>query len=241
MRATSIIFRRELGAYLRSPLGWIIAAVLLAVDGVLFQAMAMSGDQLSANVLNQFFMLTSIVTSIAAIALSVRLVAEERQQHSMILLNTSPVRDVEIIVGKFLAAFVFLAGMILISLYMPLLIKVHGKVSFNQIAVGYLGLFLLGGAVLAIGTFASSLTKNQLIALVLGAAMAAVLHLLFWVAKIVDPPVRGAMSELALWGEHFQLSFQNGILNLKDVVYYLAITYFFLLLSVKTLEAKRWQ
>src|SRR5207244_12490066 len=120
---------------------------------------------------------------IAAVALSVRLIAEERQQHSMVLLNTSPVRDVEIVLGKFLAAFVFLAGMILISLYMPLLIKVHGKVSFWQIAVGYIGLFLLGGAVLAIGVFASSLTRNQLIALVLGAAMVAMLHLMFWFAK----------------------------------------------------------
>src|SRR6185436_214576 len=124
------------------PIGWIIAAVLLLIDGILFQALALTGDQLSAMVLLQFFMYTSVVTAIAAIALSVRLLAEERQQHSMVLLNTSPVRDVEIVLGKFFAALVFLCGMLVISIYMPLLIKVNGKVSAQQILVGYLGLFL---------------------------------------------------------------------------------------------------
>src|SRR5438132_9963571 len=141
MRAISIIFKRELGAYLRSPIGWVVAALLLLVDGILFQSQALTGEQLSADVLRRFFWSTSGVTMIAAVALSIRLIAEERQQHSMVLLNTSPVRDTEIVFGKFLAAFVFLAGMLLLSVYMPLLIKVNGKVNLSQIAVGYLGLF----------------------------------------------------------------------------------------------------
>jgi len=157
-----------------------------------------------------------------------------------VLLNTSPVRDTEIVVGKFLAAFVFLAGMLLLSVYMPLLIKVNGKVNVSQIAVGYLGLFLLGAAALSIGIFASALSKGQLIAAIGGAFLLAVFVLFYQLSRVLDPPLKGIFSELDIWWEHFQGSFMNGVLNLKDVVYYVAVTYLFLLLSVKTLEAKRW-
>ncbi|HRC57888.1 MAG TPA: ABC-2 transporter permease, partial [Kofleriaceae bacterium] len=113
MRAISIIYRRELGAYLRSPLGWVVAAALLLVDGILFQSQAMAGELLSAEVLEKYFWSTSGVTMFMAVVLSGRLISEDRQNHSMILLNTSPVRDSEIVVGKFLSALTFLAIMLL--------------------------------------------------------------------------------------------------------------------------------
>ncbi|HTJ40727.1 MAG TPA: ABC transporter permease [Kofleriaceae bacterium] len=241
MRATSIIFRRELGAYLRSPIGWVVAAALLLLDGLLFQAFAMERAALSADVLRAFFMWTSITTGIASIVLSVRLVAEERQTGSMVLLNTSPVHDVEIVVGKFLAAFVFLCGMVLLTIYMPLLIKVHGKITYTQIAVGYLGLFLMGATGISVGLFAGCLTRNQLAAYFLGGFFLGIMDALYHLGKVLDPPLRETFSSLDYWWEHFQLGFMSGVLNLKDVVYYGAVTYFFLLLSVKTLEAKRWQ
>ena len=100
MRATSIIFRRELGHYFRSPLGWIIAAAVLLVDGFLFQAFALSGEQLSADVLEHTFMWMSGIPLFAGVLLSFRLIAEERQNHSMVLLKTSPIRDTEIVLGK---------------------------------------------------------------------------------------------------------------------------------------------
>ncbi len=242
MRATSIIFRRELSAYLRSPVGWVIAALLLLVCGILFQAQALGGGkQLSADVLRKFFQFSSGTTIVLAIALSIRLIAEERQTHTLILLNTSPVRDIEIIIGKFLAAFVFLSGIVLLSLYMPLLIQVNGKITTAQVAVGYLGLFLIGSASLAIGIFASSLARHQLVAAVLGAALAGIMFLLYELAKKLPAPLSTVLQDLGLWQAHFQTSFMQGVLSLKDVVYYLAVTYFFLLLAAKTMEAKRWQ
>src|SRR5687767_3855414 len=100
MGATSIIFKRELSAYLRSPVGYVVAALLLLIDGVMFQNFALGrGQQLSANVLRVFFEWTSGITMIAAVILSIRLISEERQQHTIVLLNTSPVRDVEIVIG----------------------------------------------------------------------------------------------------------------------------------------------
>jgi ABC-2 type transport system permease protein len=241
MRATSIIFRRELGAYLRSPVGYVVAALVLVICGVLFQSQALDDKaRLSADVLAKFFWFCSGTTMIAAIALSIRLVAEERQQHTIVLLNTSPVRDVEIVAGKFLAAFVFLSGIVLLSFYMPLLIMVRGKISMSQVMVGYLGLLLLGGAALSIGMFASSLTRHQLVAAAVGAALLGLMLLLFPLSRVLDPPLKDFFSQLDLWQIHFAEGFMKGVFNLKDLIYYLAVTYFFLLLATKTMEAKRW-
>jgi ABC-2 type transport system permease protein len=241
MRATSIIYRRELGAYLRSPFAWVIAAVLLLVDGILFQGYAMQGEQLSAIVLERFFYFSSGVSMAAGLLLSFRLISEERQTHSMVLLNTSPVRDSEIVLGKFLAALTFLLVLLLLSFYMPLLIKVNGKITFAQVVFGYVGLLLIGAAALAIGLFASALAKNQLVAGVASMAMLFLMVLLYLFAKKLDSPVRDVLQDLDLWWIHFQNGFMRGVLNLKDVIYYVAVIYFFLLLAVKTLEAKRWQ
>src|SRR3954464_6224434 len=100
MRATSIIFRRELGTSPRSPIGWIVAVLALLVEGILFEAWGLQKTMLSADVLRQFFYTMSGVTMITSIILSIRLVAEERQSSSIVLLNTSPVSDFAIIAGK---------------------------------------------------------------------------------------------------------------------------------------------
>jgi len=241
MRATSIIFKRELGRYLRSPIGWIIAAAALLIEGILFQALALPGDNLSAIVLEKYFYWASGIPLVCGILLAFRLIAEERQNHSIILLKTSPVRDSEIVMGKFFAALTFLAIILALSIYMPLLIKVNGHITGAQIFVGYLGLLLEGAAVLAIGIFASALTSNQIVAALLGTVFVAVLMLLFLLAKRLEAPVQGVIEEIDLWWLHYQTGFMRGVLNLEDVIYYLAMTYFFLLLAVKTLEAKRWQ
>jgi ABC-2 type transport system permease protein len=242
MRATSIIYKRELATYLRSPIGWIVAAAALLVEGILFEAWGLSKTgALSADILRQFFYTMSGVTMITAIILSIRLVAEERQSHSIILLNTSPVSDLSIILGKFFAALTFLTGILAVSIYMPLLIQVNGKITNSQILVGYFGLFLIGAAYLAIGLFASALTRYQLVAGVLGAAFGTVMVMFFPLAKRLDPPFSTVLGQLDAWWGHFERGFMVGVLSLDNVVYYVALTYFFLLLAVKTMEAKRWQ
>ena len=242
MRTTSIIFRREMGTYLRSPVGYVVTAIVLLLAGILFQSQALGGKpKLSADVLRMFFWVMSGLTMIAGIALSIRLVAEERQQHTIVLLNTSPVRDVEIVIGKYLAALLFLAFMLALSIYMPLLILVHGKISASQLLVGYLGLLLLGGCSLAIGLFASSISHHQLVAAVVAAAINGLMVLLYPLADTLDAPLKSVFEKLDLWHIHFQGGFMVGVFNLVDTVYYLAIIYFFLLLATKTMELKRWQ
>jgi gliding motility-associated transport system permease protein len=243
MKGTVVIFRRELGAYLGSPVGYLVTAAVLLLDGLLFYAQALgptAGERLSGEVLAAFFYSASGLTIVAAVVLSIRLIAEERQTGTQVLLNTSPLRDWEIVLGKFLSALAFLTGITLVTLYMPLLILVNGKVSVTQILVGYLGLVLLGAAVLAIGVFATALTRHPLVAAVTGAVITGTM-LLFWpLAQVVGPPTSLVFAALALHGRHFA-GFQAGLLHTRDVFYYLAVTYFFLLAAVKVMEAKRWE
>jgi ABC-2 type transport system permease protein len=241
--AVSVILRRELAAYLTSAHGYVVAAALLLLAGVLFYAEALgpsAGERLSADVLARFFFNTSGLIAVAAVALSVRLLTEERQTGSVVLLNTAPVADHQIVLGKFLGALAFLAALTLATIYMPLLVMVNGRISWGHVAVGYLGLILLGAAVLAVGLFASALTRNTLAAAVAGGAFTGALFLFYPLSFVVDPPLARVFAGLGLHGRHFA-DFQIGVLHLRDVVYYLSVAYLFLLLATKTLEARRWQ
>ena len=120
--------------------------------------------------LAKFFYFSSGTTIIASVFISMRLLAEERQTGTLVLLTSSPVHDWEIVLGKFLSALVFLAIITMATVYMPALILVNGKVSVGHLAAGYLGLLLLGSATLAIGTFGSALARTQVLAAIFSAA-----------------------------------------------------------------------
>lgn len=239
MRALTIA-RRELYAYTRSPLGSAIIAAALLVDGILFYYASLDTKKLSAQLLSQFFFDSTAATMGAGLLLSMRLLAEERQSGTITLLNTAPIRDRDIVLGKFISSFGMLTLMNLLTFYMPLMVYVRGKVSVGHILVGYLGLTLFGAAVTAIGLFASSLARSQVVAVIIGAVMVASFVLLWVVARAVDPPFNTFFSGLALHHENYR-PFMMGTLQFDRVAYYLTITYFFLLAATKVLEARRWR
>jgi ABC-2 type transport system permease protein len=241
MNATFLIARRELGAYFRSLTGYIIGAILLLVDGLLFNVFALGGpDKLSAEVLSQFFFYTSGLTVIASIFLSMRLLAEERQTGTLVLLTSSPVQDWEIVLGKFLSALVFLALVLACSVYMPLLVLVNGKISFGHLVAGYLGLLLIGGAALAIGTFGSTIARTQVLAVIFSASITLAMVVCWTLAKVTERPLNDVFVALAFHGKHFP-PFQTGSVHLRDVVYYLMVTYVALFSAIRVMEARRWR
>ncbi len=240
MSGVWLIAKRELLSYSRSPLGAVIIAVALLINGILFYVDSISQQLLSGEALAKFFFNSSGLTAIAALLLSFRLIAEERQTKTFTLLNTSPISGAEIVLGKFVSAFVMVALLTVLSIYMPILLYVTGKVSLGHIGVGYVGLFLIGAASTAIGLFASSLTKHQVIAIITGAGILALLFVMWMVATVTDAPLNDYLGGLAFHHLNFR-SFQLGILELRGVVYYLVVTYVFLLAATKVLEARRWR
>jgi ABC-2 type transport system permease protein len=236
-----LIARRELRAYLTTPLGYVIAAAVLLAEGLLFNWLVLGGQaRASTVVLETFFYIAAGTTMIASAFVSMRLIAEERQTGSLVLLMTSSARESQIVLGKWLGAMGFTALVNLASVYMPLLIFVNGRVSLGHIASGYVGLLLLSGASLAIGMLGSAVTRYQVLAVVVSALMILFMVLAWLGSNVSQPPLDQLFQHLALYNKHF-VPFQQGVVGLSHVVYYVSVTYFFLLASTKVLEARRWR
>jgi ABC-2 type transport system permease protein len=241
VRNIAIIARRELAGYLRTPSGYLIAAATLLVQGLLFNTRALGGGaKLSSQVLQDFLRDSSGTVTVCAVLLAMRLFAEERQSGTLVLLYTSPIREAEIVIGKFLSALVVLSIVILLSLYLPALIFVHGKVSIGHIAGGYAGLLGVGAATLALGVLGSALSRNQLMAGVVSAVLIFVLFLCWGLSKVVDQPLGTVISYFSLYERHF-FPFMRGLVQLSDVVYYASVVYLALFAATRVVQSQRWQ
>ncbi|MFB6262257.1 MAG: ABC transporter permease subunit [Bradymonadaceae bacterium] len=242
MKGLYLVARRELGRYFNSIWGFVVVAAILVIDGLLFNAFALgAGPKKSTEVLRQFFYFSFGTTVVAGILLTIRLVAEERETGTLTLLDASPLSDWQIVGGKYLAALTFLSGMTLLTVYMPALIFVNGKVSIGHIAAGYLGLILVGSATVAIGTFASTLTESQVVAGIVGGIIAVFLLITWLLARVVSAPFDSVFSYMAMFNRHFSRSFMQGRVETNDLVYYATVTFAFLMLSVRWLAARRWR
>jgi len=241
MSAVLLIARRELGGYFRSMTGYVIAGLVLLIDGLLFNAFVLSaGEMYSADVLSNFFYISFGTTVIASVFISMRLVAEERQTGTLVLLTSSPVHDWEIILGKYLSALAFLAIMTLATVYIPALILVNGKVSIGHMGAGYLGLLLVGATTLAIGVFGSALARTQVLAAIFSGVIVVSVLIAHLLARVTDRPLKDMFMALALYARHFP-PFQSGSIHLRDVVYYIVVSYVALFAAVRVMEARRWK
>ncbi|HUS23898.1 MAG TPA: ABC transporter permease [Candidatus Binatia bacterium] len=240
MSSIALIARRELYGYLRSPLGYCIVAAVLCLHGLLFNVLWMDGERPSYDVLQGFFYQSSGFVAAVAVLLAMRLFAEERQTGTEVLLLKSPVPEWQIVLGKFAGAYVFLCGYVLLTAYMPLLVLVNGKVTGGHVAAGYGGLLLLGAAVMALGTFASSLVSSQLLAAVLGGALTITGFACWIIARKVSGGIGGFVGYLDFMESHY-LSFSRGIVKFSSIVYWLSVTYVALLAATASLAARRWR
>ena len=235
-----LITRRELSSYLLSATGWLILGVMLLVQGLLFNAIAMAGEKKSFDVLQLFFYFSSGTTMVASIFISMRVFAEEKQLGTMVLLETSPVPEWQIVAGKFLGAWLFLMLLLGMSLYMPLLVVVNGKVTLGHLFAGYFGLALLGAACIAIGVLASALARTQVLAAVIAGSTIVALLLAYMLAREVEGVFGDVVGYLDLFDKHYR-SFSRGTVKLGSVVYYLSLTYVALLATTAVIGSRRWR
>ena len=235
-----LIVRRELLVYFGSVGGYVIASLMLAILGLLFNTRAVGGgSKYSVEVLTEFFNSVGGLVLVASCFIAMRLIAEERQAGTLALLQSSALTEGEVVLAKFLSAWLFLGAIMVVSVYMPALIFLHGKVSVGHIFAGYLGTCLLGGAVIAIGTFGSAVAKTQVVAVVIGGALTTVMTLSWLLARIVEGSLGDVLGYVALWDKQFT-PFMRGTISLSGVLYYVSITAFFLVLARNALESRRW-
>ena len=251
---TLTICNRELTSYFRSPIAYGVMAFFAIITGYFFYMSVVYFVQVSVqssmmgqggpmNVNEQ--VIRPILSNISVIGLFVipmitmRLFAEEKRTGTFELLATSPIRDLEIILGKWLASMVLYTSMLAISAISMATLFAYGRPDWRPMAVGYLGLVLQAGCLLALGAFISSCTKNQIVAGVGGFSVCLLLWVLDWLSAFQDSAVSKVLAYLSVL-QHFD-SFSKGVLDLKDVVYYVSAIFIGLFLTARSLESVRWR
>jgi ABC-2 type transport system permease protein len=238
LKNIGVITRKELSSYLTSPMAYIVTAVFLALSGTFFTDYLARTSYMDTSI-KGFLNAAQILILLFAAVLTMRLVAEERKLGTWELLLTAPVRDIEIILGKFLGCLVLLTGMLALTLYYPIFLIAFGDPDLGPIGTSYLGLFLLGSACLSIGIFASSLTSNQIVSAVVAGGILFALWILGVVGSFVPGAIGEVLSYLSL-SHHFP-DFVRGIVDTRAIVYYLGVTALFLYLAIGSIETGRWR
>lgn len=238
-----VIARRDLGSYLQGYSAYIIVAGLLLMNGLFFHAFALGSDKArySHEVLENFFYLGWGFSVATAVLLTMRSLADEHALGTDVLLRTSIVSDAQVVVGKWLAAMGMVSLYAALTVHMPLLIFVNGKISVAHLAVGYAGILMGGGLAAAIGVFCSALFRNQLAAGIVGGLIAIYMSVMAWMlAEIVEPPFTDVIAYTAVFNQHF-VPFMEGRATMSGAVYHLTVGALFLLLSTGILHGRRWE
>ena len=255
MRNTLAIADKEVRSYFASPIAYIIIGLFALLFGFFFYVYLMAFDRQSQQMMqfggaggganiNQM-MIRGLFQNAAVIILFVmpmitmRTYSEEKRSGTIELLLTSPVSDLQIILGKYLGALTLYATMLLVTMiYMGILFWI-GEPEWRPIATGYLGLLLMGGCFLSAGLLISSLTKNQIVAGFLTFATFLMLWIINWPGEYSGPTTRDLLNYLSIT-QHFD-DFARGVIDTKDVVYYLSFITFGLFLTAKSVDSERWR
>ncbi len=233
MHETWTLTKRELHAYFDGPAAYVVLSVFLAITGWFFGSTLFLHNLAS---LRSVFTVTPFIFLIFIPALTMSSFAEERRAGTLELLLTFPVHDWQVIAGKLLAVTLFLLMAIALTVFYTITVSLLGDLDFGATVGGYVGLFLLGLTYSAIGLFASSLTRNQVVAFILGFA---IIFALFLLDKVTDfvPGRLGSVLQYLGTDLHYQ-NLMRGVIDTRDVLYYLSMTAFAFLLTTYTL-AKR--
>lgn len=253
MRNITAIAQRELNAYFTSPIGYVLIGFFALLFGYFFyvplaffieQSMQAGMNPTQAMNINQMLigpalMNTTVIMLFLFPLITMRTYSEEKRSGTIELLLTSPITDLQIIMGKFVGAMLLYAAMLAITLIHMAILFIFGDPEWKPIATAYLGLLMMGGCFLSLGLFISSLTKNQIVAAMATFAVFLMLWVINWIGTFVGPTTQAVLSHLSLT-DHFD-DFAKGIIDTKHVIYYLSFMAFGLFLTAKSVDSERWR
>jgi ABC-2 type transport system permease protein len=236
MSTTLAIAERELKSFFVSTVAWIIAAAFLAISGFLFSVILLNSNEASLRFLISNL---SVVFLFIAPFLTMRLLAEENRLGTIELLLTNPVRDIEVVVGKFLGVMGFILVMLALTLYFPLLLFIFGVPDPGPMITGYLGVLLQAAAFAAIGLATSSTTENQIVAAILAFAI----NLILWLSESISTFLGKPFSDVAKYlsiTSHMQ-DFSRGVIDSSHIIFFLTVVAGALFLTYLSLQSRRWR
>lgn len=254
LRNISAIAGKELRSFYSSPIAWVMLGLFAAIFGYFFMAQltyfaraSMAGQfgggpprmNVNLEMIRPLLSNTTVLILFLLPMVTMRTYSEEKRSGTIELLLTSPLKDVEIILGKFVGAMGMYLGILVVTAVYMTILFVFGNPAVKPLFSGYLGLLLFGGGFVAMGLFISTLTSNQMVA---GAA-SFVVFLLFWIiswlGESMGPTVSSILSYLSIT-EHFD-DFGKGIIDTKHIVFYLSFITFGLFLATKSVDSDRWR
>jgi len=254
MRNILIICRKELRSYFSSPIAYLLLTMFALIFGYFFWSSLgefvyvgmesqMRGQTYPMNInemiIRPLLFNAGILGLFFIPMITMRLFAEEKRSGTIELLATSPIRDAEIIIGKWLAALSLYACILLVTALNFAFLFRYGKPDWKPLAIGYLGLLLQAGALLAIGTFISTLTKNQIIAGAATFGVCLLLWVLGWVSGYETATWAQVMAYMSIIN-HFE-SFAKGVLDSKDAIFYVTVIFLGLFFTARSMESLRWR
>ncbi|RAL20279.1 ABC transporter [Lujinxingia litoralis] len=231
-----LITRRELGTYFNSVVAYIVVILFLVITGALFWLNFF--QEISVVSLRAFFSQAPLFLAFFAPAITMGLLASEKRSGTLELLMTMPVSDLQIVVGKFLAAVVLLGVVFLMTLPYPLTLSMLGELDWGAVGAGYIGLMLLGATYAAVGVMASSFTRDQVVAILVAFSICFFLYL---VDQLVGPASGAAVraAEYLSTSYHFE-NIARGVVDARDVFYYLSVMGVSLGVATLSVGARRW-
>lgn len=236
MRELFYIAGKELRSYFVTPLAYILIGVWFALVSLFFFLAVAQSDASLRNVFGVMIIFLLFVLPM----LTMRLLAEESRTGTLELLMTAPVKDWAVVIGKYLGVLGLYTAMIGVTLFYPLLLALYnGNPDWGPIWSGYVGIFLFGMAGLAIGIFTSALTSNQIASALIGVVIMVALFVIGNLGSSVSSGFGDFLNKLSI--SNRMDSFERGIIDLKDVIFYLAFSALLLFLTVQVVDARRYR
>jgi ABC-2 type transport system permease protein len=235
MRNVVTVARRELHGYFDSPIAYIVVVSFLLVAGwMFFSALFLFGRADMRPFFAPSPFSPSMLLVILAPAITMRLIAEERKTGTIELLTTMPVRDAEVVLGKFVAAVALLGTALLLTVAYPITISMLGPLDWGPVVAGYLGMLLFVSCLVAVGLLCSTLTENQIVAFIVAFIVSAALYYVYWLQFFV-PQLLAPLFEYLSVSFHLD-NMARGVIDSRDVLFYLTLTAGALFLAVRSLE-----
>jgi ABC-2 type transport system permease protein len=235
LRATLAIVERELRAYFLSPVGYAMLTVFLLLSAVFFYLPLSMGE----GSLRAFIYNVVIILIITLPALTMRLISEERRTGTLEILMTSPVTDAQVVLGKYLGSLGFYAVMLLATLQFPIALEIVSDPDRGPIITGYIGLLLFGGTFVAVGLLISTLTKSQVTAAFVTVGVLLMMLLLDWFSGSGTGWLADVIAQVGM-RRHLE-NFAKGIVDTRDVLYYVSVIALCLVLSTRALASWKWR
>lgn len=239
-----VICRRELGAYFGSVVAYVLLAVFLVLSGYFFYSdliffILFGGFTLATGLWQFVFLDMRLVAMLILPLVTMRLFAEEKKLGTIELLWTYPVRDGEIVLGKFLAAMIFYLAMLVPSAVGPIVFHQFHAFDVPPVLAGYLGLVLLGAAFIACGLFISALTENQVVSAMVTYGIIVLFWFLTWNEEVAAHDLVRWLLGVSLFDRFF--NFTRGVIDTRDVVFFVLFVAFFLFLTWQALATRSWR